>query len=120
MDKITEQLKIGDIARASTVAVGALRYYETLGLLQSERGPNGYRYYHQVIQQVRLIKKAQSLGFSFENISEIMTLRQQGDLPCDFVQSHLQTKINQLEMQIQEMIAFKSRLEEYRQYWSLR
>jgi len=37
-------LKIGELAKQTGVAVGALRYYESLGLIQSERGENSYRY----------------------------------------------------------------------------
>jgi DNA-binding transcriptional MerR regulator len=39
------RLKIGDVAKQTGIAVGALRYYESLGLLHTERGDNGYRYY---------------------------------------------------------------------------
>ncbi|WP_339374205.1 MerR family transcriptional regulator [Picosynechococcus sp. PCC 11901] len=60
-------LKIGDVAKQTKVAVGALRYYEDQGLINSERGDNGYRYYSpNIVQQVRFIKKAQSLGLSLE------------------------------------------------------
>ena len=112
-------LKIGEVARESNVAVGTLRYYESLGLLHSQRGDNGYRYYQpQAIQQVLFIKKAQGLGFSLEDISEVLTIHQQGDRPCSFVRSRLNDKIAQLETQIQEMVAFKTRLEAYRDRWN--
>lgn len=112
-------LKIGDVAKQTGIAVGALRYYESLGLLQSERGDNGYRYYQPAaVQQVQFIKKAQSLGFSLEDIGEILTVHHQGDVPCEFVQSLLQTKIEQLEAQIQQMMAFKAELEQYRDSWA--
>lgn len=39
------RLKIGAVSKQTGIAVGALRYYESLGLLHSERGDNGYRYY---------------------------------------------------------------------------
>lgn len=112
-------LKIGKIAKQSGVAVGALRYYESLGLIQSERGENSYRYYPpETLQQVQFIKKAQTLGFSLEDIGEVLNVHQQGDVPCEFVQSLLQDKIHQLEAQIQEMIAFKTALEQYRDSWA--
>jgi len=111
-------LKIGEVAKQTGVAVGALRYYETLGLLQSERGDNGYRYYPLAsVQQVQFIKKAQALGFSLEEIGEILNVHQRGDMPCELVQSLLQAKIEQLEAQIQEMLAFKADLERYRDRW---
>ncbi|MEO0374247.1 MAG: heavy metal-responsive transcriptional regulator [Cyanobacteria bacterium P01_A01_bin.17] len=112
-------LQIGEVAKQTHISVGALRYYENLGLLQSDRGENGYRYYSQAaVQQVQFIKKAQALGFSLDDIHEVLHVHQQGDIPCEFVQSLLQTKIEQLEAQIQKMMAFKAELEEYRHLWA--
>jgi DNA-binding transcriptional MerR regulator len=116
---IAAQLKIGDVAKQTGVAVGALRYYESLGLLQSERGDNGYRYYAPAaVHQVQFIKKAQALGFSLEDVGEILTVHHRGDVPCGFVQSLLQDKISQLEQQIAQMTAFKGELEAYRDRWA--
>ncbi len=116
---VATRLKIGDVAKQAGIAVGALRYYESLGLLSSERGDNGYRYYlPEAVHQVQFIKKAQALGFSLEDIGEVLTVHQRGDLPCEFVQSLLQDKISQLEQQIAQMTAFKGELEAYRDRWA--
>ncbi|MBE9060269.1 heavy metal-responsive transcriptional regulator [cf. Phormidesmis sp. LEGE 11477] len=113
------RLKIGEVSKQTDVAVGALRYYEDLGLLKSKRGDNGYRYYSpEAIKQVQFIKKAQSLGFSLDDISEVLNVHQQGDVPCELVQSILQEKIEKLEAQIQEMTVFKDGLEQYRDSWA--
>lgn len=113
------RLKIGEISKQTGVAVGALRYYESLGLIQSERGENSYRYYPlETVQQVQFIKKAQTLGFSLDDIGKVLNVHHQGDVPCEFVQSLLQDKIEQLEAQIREMMAFKSALEQYRDSWT--
>ncbi|MEM8642459.1 MAG: heavy metal-responsive transcriptional regulator [Cyanobacteria bacterium P01_G01_bin.54] len=115
----TTGLKIGALANQTGVAVGALRYYEERGLLQSERGRNGYRYYPETaVQQVQFIKKAQALGFALEDIGKILMIHQQGNLPCEQVRSLLQAKIEQLERQIQQTIAFKTELEQYRDHWA--
>ena len=98
--------------------MGALRYYETLGLLKSARGDNGYRYCStQAVQQVQFIKKAQSLGLSLEDIGEVLNAHEQGDVPCELVRSLLQEKIDQFKTQIREMSAFKQGLEQYRDRW---
>ncbi|MBE9135774.1 heavy metal-responsive transcriptional regulator [Nodosilinea sp. LEGE 07088] len=116
---VAERLKIGEVAKQTGIAVGALRYYESLGLLHSERGDNGYRYYSPAaVQQVQFIKKAQALGFSLDDVGEVLTLHERGDMPCKFVQSLLEDKIQQLEAQIQQMMAFKADLEAYRDRWA--
>lgn len=117
---VATRLKIGEVSKQTSTSVGALRYYESLGLLESDRGANGYRYYPQeAVQQVLFIKKAQALGFSLEEIHEVLNVHQQGDVPCEFVQSLLQDKIEQLASQIQKMMAFKAELEDYRDRWAM-
>ena len=117
---VTTRLKIGAVSKQTGVAIGALRYYESLGLLKSQRGEdNGYRYYSpEAVRQVKFIKKAQSLGFSLEDISEVLNVHQRGDVPCDLVQSILQEKIEKIETQIEEMKTFKGGLEQYRDSWA--
>lgn len=112
-------LKIGSVSRQTGVAVGALRYYESLGLITAQRGQNGYRYYAPTtVQQVEFIKKAQALGFSLEEVKEVLLVHQQGHAPCTVVQSLLQRKIDHLEAQIQHMVTFKAELEHYRDQWA--
>ena len=113
-------LKIGELARITGLTVGNLRYYSDIGLLQPvHRGDNGYRYYAQnASEQVEFIKKAQTLGFSLEEIKQILDVRDGGEVPCDLVQSLLQNKIEQLAIQIKQMTMFKGELEAYRANWA--
>lgn len=112
-------LRIGEVSKQADISVGALRYYESLGLLNSERSENGYRYYSPTaVQQVMFIKKAQSLGFSLDDIGTIINIHRQGNIPCDLVQALLQDKIDRLADQIQQMRSFQSELEHYRDRWS--
>ena len=115
----TPNLKIGELAKQTNLAVGTLRYYSDMGLLQPvQRGDNGYRYYSQnVSKQVEFIKKAQAIGFSLEEIKTILDVRDRGEKPCSLVQSLLDNKIEQLEIQIKRMSLFKQELEEYRTSW---
>ena len=118
MSKSTN-LKIGELAKQTNLAVGTLRYYSDIGLLQPvQRGDNGYRYYSQdASKQVEFIKKAQAIGFSLEEIKTILDVRDRGEKPCSLVQGLLDSKIEQLEIQIKRMSLFKHELEEYRQNW---
>lgn len=62
-------LKIGELAEQADVAVGTIRYYESLGLVEpAHRSESGYRYYvADAIKRVQFIRKAQSLQFSLRN-----------------------------------------------------
>ena len=74
----TTYLKIGELAKQTGLAVGTLRYYSDLGLLLPSRiGDNGYRYYSKDAgSQVQFIKKAQALGFTLEEIKQILDVRE--------------------------------------------
>ncbi|MEO1433552.1 MAG: heavy metal-responsive transcriptional regulator [Cyanobacteria bacterium J06633_8] len=113
-------LKIGELAKQTGLTVGNLRYYSDIGLLQPvHRGGNGYRYYApNASEQVEFIKKAQSLGFTLEEIKQILDVRNGGEIPCNLVQSLLNNKIEQLAIQIKQMTLFKRELEEYRAMWA--
>ena len=117
---VVAYLKIGELAKQTRLTVGTLRYYSDIGLLQPvHRGDNGYRYYSaNASEQVEFIKKAQALGFTLEEIKQILDVRNGGEIPCDLVQSLLENKIEQLAIQIKQMTLFKGELEEYRVMWA--
>lgn len=112
-------LKIGKLAKQTGLAVGTLRYYSDLGLLLPAKiAENGYRYYSQdASSQVEFIKKAQALGFTLEEIRQILDVRDRGEKPCNLVQSLLNDKIDRLEIQIKQMTLFRRELEQYRADW---
>lgn len=68
---------ISEAAEAAGVNVETVRYYERRGLLAQPRRPaDGYRHYsNETVQVVRFIKQAQDLGFTLEEIDELIRLR---------------------------------------------
>lgn len=113
-------LKIGELAQQTGVAVGTIRYYETLSLIKPfQRTESGYRYYDQAaIRRLQFIRKAQSLQFTLADIQQILGVRQQGSTACPLVQDLLDHKIAHLADQIQRMQSLKSDLETYRNQWT--
>jgi MerR family redox-sensitive transcriptional activator SoxR len=62
-------LTIGEVARRSGVASSALRYYEELGLIASERAGSGHRRYPRaVLRRIAFIVFAQRIGLTLEEI----------------------------------------------------
>ncbi|MES1024806.1 heavy metal-responsive transcriptional regulator [Gloeocapsa sp. BRSZ] len=113
-------LKIGELAEQSDVAVGTIRYYETLGLIEpTHRSESGYRYYTtDAIKRVQFIKKAQSLQFSLSEIQQILGVRHQGDPACPLVRDLLNRKIAELDAQLDRIKTLKVELEIYRDRWA--
>lgn len=72
-------LTIGELARRSGVAASALRYYESIGLIQAERTGGGQRRYPRAtLRRVAFVRAAQRVGLSLEEARAAMAT-----LPAD-------------------------------------
>lgn len=76
MGNIFENLTIGALAKASWVNVETIRFYQRKGLLPEQDKPFGsIRRYGEVdVARVRFVKSAQRLGFSLNEIAELLRL----------------------------------------------
>ncbi|EKE73937.1 redox-sensitive transcriptional activator SoxR [Gallaecimonas xiamenensis] len=63
-------LSIGELADRSGIAQSALRFYEQKGLIFAERTPGNQRRYHSsMLRRISLVRVAQSVGFTLEEIT---------------------------------------------------
>jgi MerR family redox-sensitive transcriptional activator SoxR len=68
-----EHLTIGELADRSGVATSALRFYETKGLIESERtAGNQRRYPRAALRRVSLVRAAQEVGLSLGEVAEAL------------------------------------------------
>ena len=66
---MTDSITISEVARRSGVAASALRFYEQLGLIKSERAGSGHRRFQRaVLRRIAFIVFAQRIGLSLEEI----------------------------------------------------
>ena len=66
-------LTIGELSKRSGVAPSALRYYEEVGLISSERTPgNQRRYLRPTLRRVAFIRAAQRVGLTLDEIAEAL------------------------------------------------
>jgi DNA-binding transcriptional MerR regulator len=105
-------LRTGDLANRIGVQPEAIRYYESRGLLsRPQRGLGGYRIYTpEHLRRVEFIKKCQALGFSLDEIHELMELKFLGHSPCPHVHDLLLAKITEIEAQIARLEMFRQEL----------
>jgi len=79
---IGRQLSVGEVAERAGVAVSALHFYEARGLIQSVRnGGNQRRYAREVLRRVAVIKVAQRIGISLEEIGVALASLPEGRTP---------------------------------------
>jgi len=73
MASLPDRITIGEFARRAGVAASALRYYEELGLIWSERTAGGQRRYARVmLRRVAFIRAAQTVGLSLTEVQSAL------------------------------------------------
>lgn len=106
---MSDKAFIGRVAKAANVSVQAVRFYERLGLLPAaQRTPAGYRIYApESVDRLQFVKRAQELGFSLDEIREILRLRYEGRSPCACVSNLLRQKLEKIEHDIRQLVRFR-------------
>ncbi|RMH40478.1 MAG: MerR family transcriptional regulator [Deltaproteobacteria bacterium] len=109
-----EPLTTGQVARAAGVHVETLRFYERRGLLpKPPRRRSGYRQYPpDAVRIVRFIKRAQRLGFTLDEIAELLALRDDDRRACSEVRGAAEHKIAEIDDKIRALRAMRRALAE--------
>ena len=103
---------IGVLARETGVTLEAIRFYERRGLVPSPpRSKSGYRVYPpETAKRLRFIKRAQALGFSLEEVKELLALRASPTAKSTDVRKRTTDKIQDIEAKIRTLEDMKSAL----------
>jgi len=96
-------LRSGQVADAAGVNLQTLRYYERRGLLaEPDRSPGGHRLYPpEAVTVLRVIKAAQRLGFTLEEISDLLEAGRRN--PDEGLQSRARDKLVAIEAKIADL-----------------
>lgn len=80
--QVCRALTVGEVAARSGLAVSAIHFYETKGLIKSQRSAgNQRRYAREVLRRVAVIKVAQRIGISLASIREALQALPEGRTP---------------------------------------
>ena len=112
MPALPRRLTIGEMAARSGVRTSTLRYYESRGLIASERTAGGQRRYaRETLRRVAVIRAAQLLGLTLEEIRGALDALPQGRTPDRRDWERLsQTWRSSLEDRIADLAALRDRL----------
>lgn len=105
-------MQIGELAKRGGVGVETVRFYERQGLLLApERKPSGYRIYgDRDLKRLLFVRQAKVLGFSLQDIREIISARGRGQCPCGTVIGIAERHLRETEQQIHSLTAFHNEL----------
>jgi Hg(II)-responsive transcriptional regulator len=98
-------MRTSELASRVGVNTETLRYYERRGLLaEPSRTSGGYRDYPlTAVGLVRFIKRAQELGFSFDEVEELLHLDAGGPDSCEMARALAERRIVDLAARIGDL-----------------
>lgn len=106
------RLSIGLVARRAGATVPTVRYYEDIGLLPpAARTEAGQRSYNEAaIRRLVFIRRCRDLGFSIEQVRELIGLVDEPDRPCAEVRGIAAAHLAQVRQKLEELKALESTL----------
>lgn len=110
----TRHFTIGGAARRAGVGIDTIRYYERNGLLpEPQRRASGYRDYDPaVVERLRFIRRAKDLGFTLEEIRELLALSTDRERGVSGVKQRAEARLRDIEQRIRELQRVKRGLQQ--------
>lgn len=106
------RMSIGQLARQGQVGVETIRFYERKGLLPAPpRRSSGYRQFPEdALRRLRFIKRAQTVGFTLKEVSELLSLRVAPGTSCADIKRRAEDKIVETEQKIRSLQKMRTAL----------
>lgn len=101
----TGRLSIGDLAKATEIKIVTIRYYERIGLLPvPARTEGNYRAYsHGHLGLLRFIRRCRNLGFTLEQIRDLLRLSSQENQECAQVNRITAAHLGEIEQKVSDL-----------------
>ncbi|GLQ51328.1 heavy metal-responsive transcriptional regulator [Dyella flava] len=114
MTSTQPSLTIGAVAKRAGVAIDTIRYYEREGLLPEPlRRASGYRSYNEsVISRLRFIRRAKDLGFTLEEIRDLLALSADRHRGVKAVKQRAEQRLASIDARIAELMRIRTGLEQ--------
>lgn len=105
----TETLTIGKLAKVAGVGVETIRYYQQRGLLPVPKSSGAYRHYPVSLEnRIRFIKRAQELGFSLDEVAELLSLEDGIDRAS--IRQIASTRLKEIQAKLADLNRMKNTL----------
>ncbi len=112
MNRETDTLTRGQLAKRCDVNFETIRYYEQQGLIPAPlRAASNYRLYGEAtVRCIGFIKRAQKLGFTLNEVRELLSLRARPGARCTDVLKRAEVKVQNIDEKIQTLMAMRRAL----------
>jgi Cu(I)-responsive transcriptional regulator len=106
-------MKIGELSAATGTKVETVRFYEKAGLLPlPARTNSNYRSYgKEHLQRLSFIRRARDLGFSLDDVRELLALADERDQPCGAVDRIASGHLAEVERKIADLELMRDELD---------
>ena len=103
---------IGQVAERSGVGIETVRFYEREGLIpKPNRSSSGYLLFDdETIARLQFIRRAKELGFTLNEIKELLSLRLNATTSCADIKSRAEAKITNIDEKIRTLRRMKTAL----------
>ncbi|HKT28285.1 heavy metal-responsive transcriptional regulator [Dyella sp.] len=114
MNTPTPSLTIGTVAKRAGVPIDTIRYYEREGLLPEPlRRASGYRSYNEsAIKRLRFIRRAKELGFTLEEIRDLLALSTDRSGGVRAVRKRAEQRLASIDARIAELMRIRAGLQQ--------
>jgi DNA-binding transcriptional MerR regulator len=104
--------QIGELARRTALSIDAIRFYERRKLLPPAfRSAGRFRLYTtDDIERLRFVQRMHRLGFSLEEIKQLMAIRPDRAHACAAMRQFLKTKLDGVRTKIRELQQLEAEL----------
>lgn len=112
-------LTINELAKRADAPPHVVRYYVRIGLIQvAETQDNGYRLFTALdVSRLCFIRMAKQLGYTLNEIKQIIRQGDTGESPCEEVRNIIQHRIKENREKIDDMVILQSRMELALEQW---
>ena len=104
-------MRVSELSDRTGVSIHRLRRWESSGLLHAQRDPHGVRRFDETaVRVVTFVAMARDLGFGLDHIGRLVPDFAAGRLSIDELVEHLQTRLTEIDTQIEDLLDQRQRV----------
>ncbi|AHK16145.1 MerR family transcriptional regulator [Thalassolituus oleivorans] len=111
-------LRVNEVARHFDINANTVRHYVRIGLLNPPKDDSGYHRFNATQQQrLGFILNARELGFTLEDIQQLLLDAEQGESPCPHAREMIELRLQQAKEKLASLAALVERMEQATSAW---